>query len=496
MKKTLYYLPFLLWLVFSQSCKKDLGSYDYTTIDIPVIDTTGMGQTLSILRYTNIQLEPKVSITSGHQLTYQWLLYSRTQSSTSIPEVRKLSDELRLDALIGEPVGGYYLELVVTDIETDLKSNMVFDMNVTANMEYGMLVLYEHGQGGDVDLIKTPSQSTANTETTHLQQLYSSSYGEYLTATPQFIWASRFSTVNWITVASDNHISRFHGNDFSFLRDQLDLFRRSSTVIAPQAYVYTMGYYEVLINNGRMHASNGTAELDAKFGGEGIGDYRLAPYLSENVSSTYAGVGYDELKGRFLRFVPSSLAMIDFAAPANSDQKFDLRNINKDMLYMTGGASGYTYSFFKDKTGNGHWLYVTNFNNFFDDGQLAIDRYEMTNLPEIEQAQFYQVSGLASFAYYATNDNIYHYAYNTGNANVAFNIPSGEEITCLRLYKPRPRSGLFDREERMLYVATWNGSMGKVYELAINETSGVIDPSPQYVFEIEGKVVDMATKVL
>lgn len=495
--KTLYYLPFLLLLAFSQACKKDLGNYDYTNTDVPVVDTTGLGRTLTILRYSTIQLEPEVSIANGHSLQYQWLFYSRTQSSTSIPEVRELSTELKLDAFIGEPVGGYYLELIVTDQENDLKTSVVFNVDVSANMEYGMLVLYEGAAGGDVDFIKTPSQSATTTEAMHLKHLYSSSFGEYMAGTPKFVWSSRYSTVNWVTVASENYIARFHGDDFSFLRDQLELFRRNNTVIKPEAYVYTTSYYNLLINNGRMHLTNSTAELDAKFGGDAAGNYRLAPYLSEAVSSyPFIAVGYDELNGRFLYYFSSSATMIDFAAPANSDQKFDLRNIGKDMLYMTSGASSYTYSFFKDRTGNGRWLYVTNFSGWSDNGLLAINAYEMTGLPEIDQARFYQVSGLASFAYYATADKIYNYAYaSSGTANVAFTVPSGEEITSLKLYRPRPRTGLFDREERVLYLATWNGSIGKVYELSINETSGVINPEPLHVFEVEGKVADMSARV-
>lgn len=496
--KILYYLPFMLLVTFSQACKKDLGNYDYVDTDVPVIDTTGLGRTLTILRYTNIQLEPEVSIANGHNLQYQWLFYSQIQSTTSIPEVRELSTELKLDAFIGEPVGGYYLELIVTDQESDLKANVVFNVNISANMEYGMLVLYEGESGGDVDFIKTPSQAAINTEATHLRQLYSASFGEYMTATPRFIWSSRYSTtVNWITAASEDHIARFHGDDFSFLGDQLYLFRRNNTIIRPEAYVYTTGNYNVMINNGRMQVTNSPAELDAKFGGYAAGNYRLAPYLSENVSSyPFIAVGYDELNGRFMYYFSSSATMVDFEPPANSDQKFDLRNIGKDMLYMTSGASRYTYSFFKDRTGNGRWLYVTNFSDWSDDGLLAINAYEMTSLPEIDQARFYQVSGLASFAYYATADKIYNYAYNSsGTANVAFTVPSGEEITCLKLYRPRPRTGLEDREERMLYLATWNGSIGKVYELAINETSGVINPDPLYVFEVEGKIADMSAKV-
>ncbi|GHE45916.1 PKD-like family lipoprotein [Sphingobacterium griseoflavum] len=486
----------LLLFCFIYGCKKDLGNYDYRTVEQTTIDTTGIGGAKSVLRYSNMQLQPKVNIPAGHQVAYEWLFYSRNIVSGVVPTVRVLSTTLNLDAVIGEAVGNYYLELVVTDMTTKLKTNVLFDVAVSANMEYGMLALYENANGGDIDLLKSPLQSSTNASATHLKQLFSASYGQALTGKPKFIWASRFSAVNWITVGTENHIYRFSGTDFSFIREQLDMFRRNSTQIAPQAYVYSIGYYEVLINNGRFHVNNSTAELDAKFGGPGTGNYSLAPFLSENTTSTYAGVGYDEIGSRFVRFVPASLAVIDFQAPADNEQPFDLRNIGKDMLFMTGGAGGNTYSFFKDKAGSGRWLYVTNFNNTFDNGRLAVNRFDMTSLPEIEQAQFYQASGLASYAYYATKTKIYNYTYNNGAANIAFSVPAGEEITAMKYYRPRPRTGLLDREERILYVATYNGTNGKVYELSINETSGIINSTPANVFEIDGKVIDLATKVL
>src|SRR5690606_31658912 len=145
--------------------------------------------------------------------------------------------------------------------------------------------------------------------------------------------------------------------------------------------------------------------------------------------------------------------------------------------------------------GTGRWLYVVDFTKSTDAGDLAVGAYDMKNLPEVANAKFYQVSGFGGYAYYATNDKIYNYAYRSSNtASEAFQIPGGEEITCMRYYKPVPNSSVADKEERVLYVATWNGNLAKVYELAINETSGVINPTPLHVFEVNGKVVDMAAR--
>lgn len=496
MKNVIYNISIILLLALVAGCKKDLGNYAYTDTDVPTIDTAGLGGVHSVLRYTKLVLDPKINAPQQSDLRYEWLLYSRTRTSTSVPSVIRLSSQAKLDTVIDVAIGNYTVELVVTDGRTGYKSNALFAVDVASSMDYGMFVLYQKGAGGDVDFIKTPANAPSATAPTHIRNILSSTLGEPLTGAPKFIWASRFSTVNFITVGSGTYLGRFHGDDFSFLRQQRELFRRTSPTIQPEAYVYTSAFYNVLINAGKMQVTNITIEPDAKFGGEAAGNYRLAPYLTDRVSSSLQAVAYDELNGRFVRYFASSNSIIDFAAPANADQPFDLRSVGKDMLWMTGGANNYTYSFFKDRDGGSRWMYVTNFGGFaFDNGQLAIGRYNMTTLPEIANAKRYLVSGFGLFAYYATDDKIYNYTYAANNsATVAFRVPAGEQITAMEFFRPRPNAGLSDREERVLYVATWNGTKGKVYELSINETSGVVGQEPNHVFEVDGKIAFLTSK--
>lgn len=494
--KNILYLVILLVAVF-QSCKKDIGNYDYTDTAVPAIDTAGMGGTQRVLRLSTIKLTPEVNLPSGHTATYKWLFYARQTTNTTVPTAKEISRDAQLEYLVSEPVGNYVLEFIVTDEQTGITANTLFNVSITANMEFGMMVLYQAAQGGDVDFIRTPALASDIREVSHRKNLYSLSQGRYIPGEARFIWSARqaYAIVNWITVASSNYVARFNGSDFTFLRDQTDMFRRTDMQIAPQAYVFTSSFYQVMINAGKLLVTNsGTYETDAKFGGPADGDYELAPYLSPRVSSLYGAVGYDQKNARFVRYFVANNTVGNFAAPA-AGQLFDLRNIGKDMLYMTNGASDYTYAFLKDKTGNGRWLYAANFNTFSDNGQLAMGAYDMTNLPNISSAQHFLVSSLGGYAYYATGNQIYNYAYRSSNtASLAFTVPSGEQITCMRYYRPTPVSDVSDRVERVLYVATWNGSQAKVYELSINETSGIINATPLNVFDVAGKVVDMSAR--
>ena len=495
--KRIFYIYILLGLIIAQSCKKDIGNYDYTNTEIIQIDTTNVGGKYRLVKFSNLKISPKVSIPDGHSADFEWLLYAKQTNNSVVPKSKVISTSANLDVTISESVGEYVVELIVTDKVDGYKSNVTFNLTVTANMEFGMMVLYQGANGGDLDFIRTPALASSITETSHVKSLYSSTMGGPLPGEAKFIWNARlaYQIVNWITIASDNSIHRFFGNDFTFIRNQEDMFRVRDTKINPQAYVFATSSQQLLINNGKLSlAATGFYESDVKFGSPADGDYELAPYLSPKISSGFIGVAYDQKNGRFVRYLSATHRMGDFEAPT-AGQPFDLRNIGKDMLYMTSGSANHTFAFFKDKTGDGRYLYAIDFNVYSDNGSLGQGAYNMTNLPEIKDAKHYQVSGFAGYAYYATNNKIYNYAYRSSNtAEVAFQIPADEQITCMRFYRPSPNSLVADKEERVLYVATWNGTIAKVYELEINETTGVIKQTPLNVFEVDGKVVDMAAR--
>ena len=495
--KRIYLMCLTFLVLFAHSCKEDLGNYDYKDTPVVMIDTTNMGGPIAVQRYGTLRLAPKISIPSGHEAEYKWTLFDRPTSSAILPKSTVVSTEASLNTSIGEPEGNYGLELLVTDRSTGIVSTVVFRVEVVSNLEYGMIVLYQTDKGGDVDFIKTPQLSSTITKVEHLKHLFSASYGQYLSGTPRFIGNARvnFRPVNWITVAGSNYLGRFNANDFSFLRDQLDIFRRNNTVINPQAYRYISTNYQALINDGKLHVSTEiTNEIDALFGGPAAGDYELAPYLTSKVNFSLYVVGYDQKKARFIRYFPSSHTMVDFTAPGVG-QPFDLRNIGKDMLFMGEGRNSHTYSVFKDKVGDKRWLYQIDFSSKSDDGMLGVAAYDMTHLPDIAAAKFYQAAAFGEYIYYATDQKVYNYSYSFSNsASEAFVVPSGEQITCIKFYRPSPNTAVADKEDRVLYVATWNGTKAKVYELGLNETSGLINAVPLQQFEVDGKVVDITAK--
>jgi len=497
-----YILPSLLSLLVLSACKKDLGDYDYTTVGMPVIDTAGIGNPYYIERYASLEIDPVIHYDGGDMkaLHYQWLLYPNVTGSYSgtIP-IKTISTEKTLNVPIIEKVGEYRVELIATDTTNQLKANMVFSVVVSVGIEYGIMVLHTEQDSSDVDFITTANAvPVAGITPKHIRHMFSASTGSRIAGAPRFIAQERRSqtTQNWIMAGSAGHMARLSGSDFSLMREDKALFRRSDAVINPQAFMLLSNGYSALINDGRLHLYTTVYETDALFSASVPGDYELAPYLAMgSYYSVVAGV-YDQKHGKFVH--PASLvgSMIDFVAPPDTAHPpFDLRNIGKDLLYMDRGFSNYTHAFFKDKTGGGYWLYIINFNTA-DNGKLAISANDMSTLPDIGTAKFFQASEQGYVDLYATDRKIYAYNYQgTNTATLAFDgLPAGETITCMKIYKPNPNYNLSTVTGWILYVGTWDGQKGKVYELQLNALSGQINATPLNVFEGFGKVADISSK--
>ncbi|MCK7555728.1 hypothetical protein MKQ70_12155 [Chitinophaga sedimenti] len=138
---------------------------------------------------------------------------------------------------------------------------------------------------------------------------------------------------------------------------------------------------------------------------------------------------------------------------------------------------------------------MSNFNKA-DDGNMVIGAYNMTNLPDIAAAKFFQASELGYVDIYATDRKIYAYDYQgTNTAKVVFDaLPANETITAMKLYKPRPNFNLSAVEGRLLYIATWDGTQGRLYEMAFNGVSGDITATPKNIFTGFGKIYDVSAK--
>ncbi|MDE5611677.1 MAG: hypothetical protein K2I90_06625, partial [Odoribacter sp.] len=176
---------------------------------------------------------------------------------------------------------------------------------------------------------------------------------------------------------------------------------------------------------------------------------------------------------------------------------FDVNDIGMDILWFEHGFQDYGYAVFQDEAG-AKWLYLADFNKAMDNS-MAVSKYEMTALPDITEARFYSTGSQGAVFLYATEKDIYTFEYDGSKTAIKINNPFGanEVITAMKVYKPYATTNrLNEADGRLLYVATWDGTEGRLYEFSLNEANGWLrDKKPLEVFDGMGRIVDFCVKV-
>ena len=498
------FIPLFICLTIAfNACKKDLGNYTYHEVDVPVTEASSVKTAYDIEQNTDLTIDPEVKFNGNPEnLSYRWIAYVKSLSSVTIGPPTQMGTSKMLKTKVVLPPGTYYLELVITDNSNQSVSTSRTILNVLAPIETGMLFMHTSNDETDVDFIASKSLTPTGVEK-RLNNLLLATQGNKMPGTGQVIGFSRRSNslFNWVTVGTSRQIKRVNGFTFALLGTDGQLFRRPTKIFNPQAHLNNFSN-EFLVNDGRLQIISWGTPTDALYSGEFTGDYYLAPYIYSYSFYSFGALVYDQKNSRFLNTgnVITNLTFKTFKSITDPAKAFNPDNVGKDMLFMDHGFQDYAYAFFKDKTGIGRYLYVLNQSSTNEDN-VPVAKYDMSALPEILDAKYYQVSDLGNIAYYATDKKVYTYEYSgTNNAAISFSqIGANETITGIKVFKPllngyASAADFVTSNNAVMYVATWDGTQGKVYELRVNPVNGAITQTPLNTYTGFGKITGMMTK--
>lgn len=493
MQKIKYIILGASLIFFFISCLKDEGNYSYMELPDFYIDTVGE-QNLFEVRQSleNLTINPKVVFDGPESdLIYQWRLYAGTG------DIDTLGFEKVLNSPILRNPGTYNVELQVTRTSNNLSALMRYQVAVVPPVPSGWMVAYETGGNTDVDIIRSP-EFINGVEETVLRNVFSTTNGYAVPGIPVSLFYIN-NDISYVYTSSGG--VKVQNTDFRQVQDFAQMFIGGPPeVVKPQAFWPGSYYAGAIVNDGDIYWMQ-----DNVFVGKVIVDelgYEAAPFIYFQFVK-YGGF-YDQLNMRFLmaeQLTSQGSKYVD----ANPSARFNLNNIGKKLLFIERGfgltaGDPHKYAFFEDVDGNGRHLYAINTSTPLTPDLAAVD---ISSAPEIFDAQFYAVGNLGPCAFYATSKTVYNftidYTENVISSPIAgFEVPVGEEITCLRLFKGHGRdSGVGNintpYDSRFMYVATWNGSEGKVYLLDVNVTSGELS-APVKFWTVGGKVLDMHYK--
>ncbi len=536
-------LTSLIMLVF-HACYNDEGNYDYKDINEVYVDTVDSKTSFTIDQFDTLSIHPDVKFTIDQlgedDLSYKWVIYSDAWSKDE-SYAEELSSEKNLNVQITQEPDDdeYAVMLYITNEQNNTVSQFKYSVNILPSVVSGWMVLHtdENGQS-DLDYIATTNAVPTLDTIKWLRNVYSAMNGNKIIGEPQFVSAIRenSSVIDYVYVATDQQFLQLGGTDFQLLNQDLDLFKVTPDFIAPQ-FIGRGGfchYVSLLINNGQVQNINNQAsqQWDVQFSrslstsSSLEGDIDMAPYayFSDGCAANtvgQAGVMYDQLNQRFVRLEFSfweEASVIPF--PEQTSTKFDVNNIGKELLFFEKGYNGHAFAVFTD--GTSRELYRVDFNKsnpLYDENgdpyeneaihNLAVNTYDLSELPEIYDAKHYACGPLGNFFLYASDNNIYTYSY-AASKKVATLIndpfPEGEVITSMKIYNTDWFYPLDDVNATLLYVATWNGTEGKLYEFKINRASGRLNNKeeidgvintklPTSVFTGFGRIEDMCVKL-
>ncbi len=531
-----------LWSL--HACYKDEGTYSYSDLNEAYVDTVGLDMTYSIDQFDTLSITPNIKFTLGNvdesQLEYRWVIYEDAWSKNdSEAEVLSTDRNLRVRITQEPDEQDYAVMLYITNKENNTVSQVKYNVTILASVVSGWVVLHTNDNGeSDLDYIATTNAVPTLDTVKWLHNVYSGMNGNKIIGTPRFVSSARVnsSVIDYIYVGTDQEYLQLNGTDFALKNQDLALFKNAPDVISAEhtSHGPMCNYVSVLINNGQVHNINNQASQlwDVEFSkalspGTGIeGDYYMSPYVyyPDNCAATavgQSGVFYDTLNQRFVRLGFSfweDAPLLPF--PSQTSGKFDVNNIGKELIYLGKGYNGHAFAVFTD--GTSRELYRADFNRasvIYDEDanssenpavhSLAVNSYDLSSLPEIYDAKFYDCGPMGNFFLYASEKNIYTYSY-ASSRKVATQIndafPDNEVITAMKIYNTSWFYPLTDVNATLLYVATYNGTEGKLYEFKINRASGRLNnrdeidgivntKAPSNVFTGFGRIVDMCVKV-
>jgi len=506
-----------IWAVAlaSGSCYDDEGNYTYSEINEIRIDTVGKQTEFEVYQFDVLDIPVDIRFAleevSDEDMEYKWTIYSNAATGNVAAEV--IGTERNLHSVIRQPssADSYSLVLQAKNKLTGVAAQMSYTVHVTSKILSGLVVLHTDGTQSDIDYIATPRAVPAITASRHIRNAYFTANNQKLPGTPAFVGSVRVNhqAVNSVYIGMQEELYKVSGKTF-----ELEYLSEAMFPVKPAVYDFQCfqslnrnSNTQFIINDGQVHNISGQSAFEITFSSaleanETLNAVDLAPfiYIPAEFSSTtrFEAVFYDRSGQRFVMRPTNNMPVAKLAPfTQQTSSVFDVNNIGMDILWFERGYQEYGYAVFEDHTG-GHWLYVADFNKAMD-ATMAVRKCDMSACPEIAGARFYSTGSRGPVFIYATEKNIYTYDYDGSNRAVLINEPFGQDevITAMQIHKPYATTNdLSHADGTLLYVATWDGRQGRLYEFSLNETNGYLrDRKPLEVFDGMGRIVDFCFKV-
>lgn len=490
MNKILLKFAFLVVGVCTMTaCFEDEGNYDYTPLPVFYVDTTGVQTEYTVTQHSTMTL-PSHLVYDGNksELSYAWSIYEASSGQYDNPADTLCTTE-DFNGQISVDPGTYVLEF--SAIRPDgYKTFMQYELKVEGIVGTGELVLYERNGEVDVDIVKSTRQIGSLTSSTVLRNLYTNMNAQYpLKGTPVALSVAS----DFVSIFTENDGMRVFGDDMRHMYTFDQMFLTAPSTRKVQG-VFTDSGTDAVVNDEQVYVNllnwSGGMPLYPSPKVLMNGSYKADSHITAGGSG--AMLGYDKSMGRFLF---ATMYGSEFEACTASG----MSGHDKDLLAFQSGYNYYVYAYMEDRVSKERSILVIKTGRY-ENNHVVLNTLNLQSCPEIADAKWFTNNSLSPVLHYATPKNIYRVSFDvatstvTPDATPSWTAPEGEEITLMHMTTDAGIDVTDSPANKVLFVATWNGSEGKLYYLDVNVTSGVVTATPIEVFTGFGKIYDIKFK--
>lgn len=354
------YFSFFVLLFVASACYDDLGHYDYTSVEVPVVHGL-VDSTFDAIVGEPLEITPTVihSLANTDQLTYKW------QITFPYEPFYLYFEGLTLKTVFSLLPGEYDATLTITDHSNDMRYYYAFKINAKTEFSVGTLVLTDVDGVAQLAFVKPDGTVMAN--------LYESLHGEPLPLQPRQLLARNlaFQPTNivdyWIvcgdpenagviidasTMRRKSSISdNFFDPPASFTVNQLE---------AGNFFGITTGIIDHKLYRGTTNTFYGFPTY-GKYGLPAAGDYELADdYILAGAATPGPQyyIAFDTKKKSFVTFDMATTFTDTTYAVVATGTGFNPKKAGLDIFAMEQLNSSASLAFGRDGTGQ---IYEYNF---------------------------------------------------------------------------------------------------------------------------------------
>lgn len=510
MNKNIYTFLALVTLLLT-SCYKDNSSLNYRLVNPIVIDMGGAPTSYYVFALDTLEIKPIVykEGVNDANLSYKWTLMGNLIKPTVLDSTMTLKKCIDV-----RPEGNSYrLVYEVKDNTTGIIQEEVFSLIVKSQFGSGIVVCdTRDNQTSDVSLIMAYNFTASNSKEkdTVMRNLFSRINKRKIAGVATSIKSTIYGVNRSLTIGSDRTIDRVDPFDYSYIDGNGSMF-----IIDPKNYnVETIGYepnsgYELLSINGKIYP-RGMQQNNKVYSyfllTSDLSDYYMGIFYRPDWDN---GLGFDEKNGRMLEFNLASRLNIYDSRKLAANAPFDQNKLQQfTCRAMFSGDNNKMHTILQEKdpvTGEGVgnvYSYVTKRAPWYagnaKENGMPLFIINFSNLPEINNARFFNGTENQDVIYYATNKKIYSVITASPSnpaATLEYEVPSGEEITSMLAWKtyqglsdytnPNPsaekKTLTVSSYNRMLVLTTYNQATkeGKVITIAIATLgTGALEKNP------------------